>query len=293
MKTIVGLYSTVAEANKVKTALTSEGYEAENIRVIDQSNGSTGSDYATSTGTTDTGYNTTNVNHESIGAKIKDFFSGVTGSDDDSVHRYDDTVHQSYTSGVAGGGALLAVTVADERAQETAAYLQQHGASDIEGGYGNASGYASGTDTFANTGTAGRVAGEQVIPVVEEELAVGKRQVERGGVRIYSHIVSQPVSESVNLHNERVVVDRQPVDREATEADLNPGDRTIEVHATGEEAVVGKRSRVVEEIRVGKQASDRTEQINDTVRHTEVDVEPTTVDETTTSTTTGSTPVRR
>ena len=36
---------------------------------------------------------------------------------------------------------------------------------------------------------------------------------------------------------------------------------------------MGKRSRVVEEIRVGKEGSDRSEQINDTVRHTEVDVE--------------------
>ena len=59
----------------------------------------------------------------------------------------------------------------------------------------------------------------------------------------------------------------------------------------GEEAVVGKRSRVVEEIRVGKEASDRTEQISDTVRHTEVDVEPTTTD--TTTSTLGTTPVRR
>jgi uncharacterized protein (TIGR02271 family) len=117
--------------------------------------------------------------------------------------------------------------------------------------------------------------GEQVIPVVQEELTVGKRQVQRGGVRIYSRVVEEPVSESVSLHDERIVVDRRPVDRAATEADFtNAG--TVELTATGEEAVVGKRSRVVEEIRVGKEATDRTEQINDTVRHTEVDVQPST-----------------
>ena len=288
MKTIVGLYSTVAEANKVKTALVSQGYETENIRVIDQSSGDTGS--ASSTGTD---YSSTGANAESIGSRIKGFFSGITESGDESTHRYDDTVHQSYTRGVTGGGALLAVTVQDNKAEETADLLQQHGATDIEGGYGSESGrgYATGTGNVANTGTANRVTGEQVIPVLEEELAVGKRQVERGGVRIYSHIVSEPVSENVSLHNERVVVDRQAVNRQATEADFNPGEKTIEVHAMGEEAVVGKRSRVVEEIRVGKEASDRTEQINDTVRHTEVDVEPTTTE--TTTSTTGTTPVRR
>ena len=41
----------------------------------------------------------------------------------------------------------------------------------------------------------------------------------------------------------------------------------------GEEAVVGKSSRVVEEVLVGKQASDRVEQVHDSVRKTEVEVE--------------------
>ena len=50
----------------------------------------------------------------------------------------------------------------------------------------------------------------------------------------------------------------------------------VELSAKGEEAVVGKTSRVVEEVRVGKEASERTETVTDTVRHTEVDVEPTT-----------------
>ena len=119
-----------------------------------------------------------------------------------------------------------------------------------------------------------------MIPVVAEELQVGKREVQRGGVRIYSRVVSEPVSESISLHDERVVVDRRPVNRAATEADFATGTGAIEVTAMGEEAVVGKRSRVVEEVLVGKQASDRTEQVTDTVRHTEIEVEPTTTTET-------------
>ena len=42
---------------------------------------------------------------------------------------------------------------------------------------------------------------------------------------------------------------------------------------TAEEPVVGKSSRVVEEVVVGKQSSERTETINETVRGTEVEVE--------------------
>lgn len=275
MKTIVGLYKTVAEANKVKSALASEGYEAASIRVVDQTAGTTGSEYSTTARTPTTTGTNSETNNESIGAKIKDFFSSFTSDDETTGHAYNDAAHQSYTQGVANGGALLAVTVADDRAEATADLLKKHGATDIEDGQGSR-GYAGRADSSRdNTGNAGRTTGEQVIPVVAEELEVGKRQVERGGVRIYSHVVSQPVSESVKLHNERVVVDRQAVDRPATEGDFTPDPQTIEVRAMGEEAVVGKRSRVVEEIRVGKEGSDRTEQINETVRHTEVDVEQT------------------
>lgn len=273
MKTIVGLYKTVAQANQVKIALTSEGFEATRIRVIDQSSETSGSTYGSTTSTTGTASGTTGENAEGIGAKIKDFF-GFANSDEEGSNRFDDAAHRSYTAGVAGGGALLAVTVADGDAERTADLLEQHGATDIEGGYRD-SRYGSDRSLTGSTDTTARVAGEQVIPVVAEELAVGKRQVERGGVRIYSHVVSENVSENVRLHDERVVVNRQTVDRPATEADFNPGDRTMEVRAMGEEAVVGKRSRVVEEIHVGKEGSDRTEQVTDTVRHTEVDVEPT------------------
>ncbi len=295
MKTVVGLYKTMAEANKVKSTLTSQGFASEHVTVIDQ-----GSD------SYKTGYEGTGSEQDSVGGKIKHFFSSLSGSDA--------TAHSSYTQGVSGGGALLAVTVPDEQAEETADMLYQNGASDIEGGYGSTGGssygggYGSSTGAgaedvavleptsgsgytgTANTGagyTGSIAAGEQVIPVVAEELQVGKREVQRGGVRIYSRVVSEPVSESISLHDERVVVDRRPVNRVATESDFATGTGAIEVTAMGEEAVVGKRSRVVEEVLVGKQASDRTEQVTDTVRHTEIEVEPTTT--TTTGTGYGST----
>lgn len=124
-------------------------------------------------------------------------------------------------------------------------------------------------------GTA-RAAGqaEDVIPVVQEELQVGKRTVGTGGVRVYSRTVEQPVTESVRLREEHAEVERRPVDRPATAADLaDLQDRTIEVRETAEQAVVQKTARVVEEVRVGKTVEERTEQISDTVRHTEVEVE--------------------
>ena len=113
-----------------------------------------------------------------------------------------------------------------------------------------------------------------VIPVAEEALLVGKREVDRGGVRVYRRTVDEAVSEDVNLHSERVVLEHRDVNRPATDADLRAGDQAIELVETAEVPVVQKVARVVEEVRVGKIEADRTEVVEDTVRHTEVDVQP-------------------
>ena len=116
--------------------------------------------------------------------------------------------------------------------------------------------------------------GEARIPVIEEELQVGKREVETGGVRVTSNVTEVPVEEQVRLREEHVTVDRHPVDRPATDADLRAAQGAVlEVTETAEEAVVAKQARVVEEVVVGKEASERTETIRDTVRHTDVDVQ--------------------
>ena len=116
------------------------------------------------------------------------------------------------------------------------------------------------------------------IKVMEERLRVGKREVAGGAVRVRSYVVERPVEEQVSLHEEHVSVERRPVDRAVTATDAARAfqDRTIEARATSEEAVVAKDVRVVEEIGLKKEASDRTETVRDTVRKTEVEVEDTT-----------------
>jgi uncharacterized protein (TIGR02271 family) len=117
---------------------------------------------------------------------------------------------------------------------------------------------------------------DEVIPVAEEELHVGKRDVSHGRVRVRSYVVERPVSEQVSLREEHVAVERRPVSG-TTYAGTIAGDsfqeRTIEVEERSEEAVVSKEARVVEEVVVRKEAEQRTETISDTVRKTEVDVE--------------------
>jgi uncharacterized protein (TIGR02271 family) len=117
--------------------------------------------------------------------------------------------------------------------------------------------------------------GKTTIPVVEEQLNVGKREVQRGGVRIFTHTTERPVEENVTLREERAHVERRPVDRPATEAELGSAfqEKSVELRETAEEPVVAKTARVVEEVDLGKEVSSRTETVRDTVRRRDVDVE--------------------
>lgn len=115
---------------------------------------------------------------------------------------------------------------------------------------------------------------EQVLPVMEEQLIVGKREVQQGGIRAYTRVIERPVEETVNLRQEHVQVERRPVDRPVEPSELETfKEGTIEMIERTEEPVVTKQARVIEEVVLHKDVEQRTETIRDTVRHTDVQVE--------------------
>ena len=168
----------------------------------------------------------------------------------------------------------------DDDADKAVDILDNANSVDIDGKANDwkASGWAgapvAATGMTAKPMAADRATGrnEEMIPVVEETLRVGKREVERGGVRVRSYIVETPVSEQVTLRDEHVSVERRPVTGGTVPADAFR-ERTIEMTETDEEAVVGKEARVVEEVYLKKTADNRTETVTDTVRRTEVEVD--------------------
>ena len=123
------------------------------------------------------------------------------------------------------------------------------------------------------TDMASESAGEDVIQATEEEIRVGKREVGRGGVRVRSYVTERPVEEQVELRQERVSVERRPVDRELAPGEAAFQERTIEAVERGEEAVVSKTARVTEEIGLRKDVEHVTETVRDTVRKQEIEVE--------------------
>ena len=162
-----------------------------------------------------------------------------------------------YHEAVRVGGTLVVITAESSKAASAQAIMDRDGA--IEP-------YAAAAST-ATTDTGG-----DTLEIVEERLQVGKREVETGGVRIRSFVTEKAVSEQISLHEEHVDVTRVKVDRPATDADFKEG--TIEMRETAEVPVVAKEARVVEEISLGKTATDRVETVSDTVRRTDVEIVP-------------------
>ena len=112
------------------------------------------------------------------------------------------------------------------------------------------------------------------IPIIEENINVGKKEVITGGKRIRSRIVERPVEETIRLREEHVNVERNPVDRAATDQDIsNFKEGTIEVTEHKEVPVVDKESRIVEEVNVFKDVDETQEVVRETLRNTEVDTD--------------------
>ncbi|GAA4428064.1 hypothetical protein GCM10023188_11890 [Pontibacter saemangeumensis] len=183
------------------------------------------------------------------------FFESLFDNKDESI-KY---------SEVAQHGSIVAVhTQSDEEAKRAAELLDKYGAIDVDD---RAEKYKKMPREERNKWI------NSSIPVVQEEMKVGKREVETGGVRVRSRIVEKPVEEHLRLREEHVHVERQPVNRPATEKDFatfKSGETEIIEHA--EVPLVSKEARVVEEVKLGKETTTRDETVRETVRKTDVDI---------------------
>ena len=233
-QTVVGIFDKVVDAEKAMDHLLNNGFSRDRVDIAD---------------------NTTRTDDRDDDDSIGGFFSSLFGDSDDTHH---------HTTAAKSGVVVTVHAQSREEAERAADILDDYGTV-------NANERAGLAD---NTATTTAATGDQTIEVVEEDLQVGKREVQTGGVRVRSRIVERPVEERLRLRTEHVHVERNPVNRPATEADLNQlKDTEIEVTEHAESAVASKEARVVEEITVGKEVTEHEEVVQDTVRSTEVDVE--------------------
>jgi len=247
-KTVIAMYGDAQTASAVVNDLTNAGFKRSDITVMaNKSGGGLGS--------------------------VTDASSQVLtkmGASQEQARMYVESVNQ--------GNSLVMVRVSDQETPQVQSIMEHYGIIDVEHGRQQRMAETSTTNGKSRTGqssTRARNTDDDTIEVVEEEIQVGKRAVETGGVRVKSYVHEIPVQEEVRLREEHVQVERRPVDRPATQADLeNLRDKTIEVRETQEKPVVSKEARVVEEVHINKTVEENTATVRDTVRKTEVEVAP-------------------
>jgi len=155
----------------------------------------------------------------------------------------------------------------DEISQELEAQLYSHyglGYSEQRSGTGLPEG---GVPSEAPRGTTDE--GEVVRS--EEELRVGKRDVEAGRARLHKWVETEPVETDVELRRETVRVEREAIDQPVSGAEI--GEQEIEVPVHAEEAVVQKETVAKERIGLEKDAKTERQTVSDELRKERVDVD--------------------
>jgi uncharacterized protein (TIGR02271 family) len=269
--TVVGYFDSASEAQQAVQQLLSSGFSRENV------DSTSGNNYS---GSTSENSSYTDNDNDGRGSGIGRFFKSLFGDSDDA-DRYSNLAQR-------GGSIVTVYAQSSEEAERAADLLDDYGAVNVneraaQNGYN--SGNERTTDLDQNRNLDQNVNRERLdqdvnnersntIPKIKEELEIGKKTVETGGVRVRSRIVETPVEERIRLREEHINVERNTVDRPVSENELNSfKEGEIELTERSEVPVVNKQARVVEEVKISKDITERNETINDTVRSTEIDID--------------------
>ncbi len=215
------------------------------------------------------------------------FWARLFGSEPD----HDTSV---YDRSIENGSSIVTVRVASDHVDHVSKILETHNPIDIEersaqyttagtattdathppsvtGSLGGGSMEPSSFGSAPTTAGTGSETG--AVQLAEEKLAVGKRAVGGATTRVRRFVVETPVEEQVSLRDESVTLERRPVtdSRPVSTGDFT--DKVVEMTEMSEEAVVSKTARVVEEVNLRKDVTDRVETVKDTLRRDEVEIE--------------------
>src|SRR5215469_10472321 len=245
---VVSVYDTTDKAKAALAVLKSSGIDISDASILDRNSLGTG------------------IDQQHVGLWRRLFGENVW---EHEAAVYGDTLRR--------GGAVLAVRGPKERTAKIMSILDAHKPVDVHEHAAKIGAdvpiEAKALVTAPGTATTAGASKDEVMRLAEEQMNVGKRIFETGTTRIRRFVTERPVEQQVNLHEEHAKVVRRAVTDPNYIADIDWSDKEYTVTETEERPVVSKTARVVEEIAVGREGSDRTETVRDTVRRQQADVE--------------------
>lgn len=176
---------------------------------------------------------------------------------------FETSVRNSFMGGAAATGAAAATGLTDT------------GTTGLAGTTGTAGTHDEfyGHHAYDDNRFYGREGTEQRLTLSEEELAVGKRQVQAGEVDIEKRVETHHHRESVPVTHEEAIVERRPItDPLAARGATIGQEETLRVPLTEEEVVAEKRAVAKEELVVRKQQVTENEVVEADLRRERAEV---------------------
>jgi uncharacterized protein (TIGR02271 family) len=292
--TVVGYFSTQADAESAIKALKQAGFQQNQIGVAARS-AQAGLASAATAGTPETGP-AYKAGHTAGGAweSVKSFFAGGSaepyageatkdtfndGVITDENYASDDVHHSlaglsvpteharyfGHQLGAGEEGAVITVN-AEGREQEALEILDDNGA-DV----------GNGVEDFDYGVASTQPASSQNVQLYGEVLRVHKDRVSSGEVRIRKDVVTTTQTVQVPVTREELVVERVPVTGQQVASGANFAGEEIRIPLTEERAVVEKQPVVREEVRIGKRDVTNLESFDEQIRSEELKVDQTAV----------------
>jgi uncharacterized protein (TIGR02271 family) len=215
---------------------------------------------------------------ETVAPREEGFWARLFGSQPD----HDTSV---YDRSIENGSSVVTVRVSSDQVDHISSILETHNPIDIEERSAQYTASRAATTSTISPGslgtpstigtpvTAATASETGAMQLAEETLAVGKRAVGGATTRVRRFVVETPVQEQVSLRDESVTLERRPVTDSRPVGTGEFTDKVLEMTEMSEQAVVSKTARVVEEVNLRKDVSDRVETVKDTLRRDEVEIE--------------------
>ncbi|EMF0377842.1 DUF2382 domain-containing protein [Enterococcus hirae] len=259
--TVIGSYSTREEALSVIEQLRDEGYDRDDIIIYTTKDAAQNFGFSGLSGIdVETNVDEVEGTHEerSLWERIKDTFTSNTYEEDSYTEKADDSVNDdplySYKEDIAAG--KIVITVKDYKAQNEAVVENDR-----------TQNMPDPTDTL-NTNN-------ENIQLKEEQLDVNTHDVTTGEVDIHKHVVNDTKTVEVPVKREEIVIERKPVNAEASEniSDDSLEDETITIPLKEEQIDVNKHTVVREEVGIHKKEHEDMKQVTEEVSREELDID--------------------
>jgi len=159
------------------------------------------------------------------------------------------------------------------------------------GGTGAATAQTTGAATSQTETTMAAGQEQVIIPLYQENVKVGKREVDAGGVRIRKHVTTEPLNQDLELRQETLSIDRLPADQGGAATTTGQGAATtaaapqegqlgqpfqegeITIRLQKEEPVVERSMTQSGKIVAQKRSTTQQTTVKENVRKEQVDIE--------------------